>query len=169
MGLVLAKTIGTFKGKKYHSKLLTDMAFGKYNDRYEEKHSIYDWLSRDPAVADRYAADENCTFTFTTSAYADLFRLLRSIEGASWAGRVPKDKPYLLMAGSMDPVGSYSKGPKEVFERLNAAGVTDLTLKLYEGGRHEMLNETNKEEVYNDLLIWIDRVVSEDNSEVQPA
>lgn len=158
--LFLAKAVRLLRGGKYRSPFLSKMAFGSYNDRYPEKRTQYDWISRDPAVVDRYAADEACTYQFTVGAYIDLLRLMRSIEGDRWARRVPADRPYLVLAGSMDPVGNYAKGVGEVCGRLKNAGVKDLTLKIYDGAHHEVLNETNRAEVYDDILAWTERVLS---------
>lgn len=161
----LTGSVKLFRGEKYRSVMLTKLAFGSYNDRYPEKRTRYDWISRDTAIVDKYAADENCTFIFTASAYADMFRILKHISGDAWAKKVPKNKPYYIMSGTMDPVGGYSQGVKQVYNRLEAAGVKDVTLRLYEGGHHEMLNEINRDEVYADLLNWIEIVVQKKDPE----
>jgi alpha-beta hydrolase superfamily lysophospholipase len=127
IGLVLSRVIMLFKGPKHASPFLLNMAFGHYNDRYPEKHSPFDWISRDQTVIDRYAADEMCTFLFTSKGYHDLLRLLSEISSKRWAGGVPKDKPYLIFSGSMDPVGDFSKGVNTVCSRMKAAGVTNIT------------------------------------------
>lgn len=80
--------------------------------------------------------------------------------GDRWAKQVPADRPYLVLSGSMDPVGNYTKGVSEVCGRLKRAGVKDLTLKIYEGAHHEVLNETNHQEVYRDILDWTARALS---------
>lgn len=161
LGMLLAKTIILFRGEKYRSPFLTKLSFGSYNKRYPEKRTQFDWVSRDCAIVDKYVADEACNYMFTASAYLDLFRLLRSVSGKAWAAKVPTDRPYFVLSGSMDPVGNFGKGVKEVCDLLNAAGVHDLSIKIYEGGRHEMLNETNHLEVYDDLLKWFSRILSE--------
>ena len=158
--LFLAKAVRLFRGGKYRSPLLSKLAFGGYNDRYPERRTPYDWISRDAAVVDRYAADEACTYQFTVGAYIDLLRLMRSIAGDRWAKLVPRDRPYLVLAGSMDPVGNYTKGVREVCSRLKSAGVGDVTLKIYDGAHHEVLNETNRAEVYADILAWTERVLA---------
>ena len=157
IGLFLAKAICLFCGPKHRSPLLSKMAFGTYNSRYPEKRTPYDWISRDTAVVDRYAADPQCTYLFTASAFADLLKLCRSISGDAWARKVPKDKPYYILSGSLDPVGGYAEGTREVCSRLERAGVTDMTVRIYEGGHHEMLNETNHTEVWDDLAAWLDK------------
>ena len=158
--LLLAKAVRLFRGDKYRSPTLTKLAFGSYNDRYPQARTPYDWISRDTAVVDRYAADEACTYQFTVGAYIDLLRLLRSVSGDRWAKQAPTDRPYLVLSGSMDPVGNYTKGVSEVCGRLKRARVKDLTLKIYEGAHHEVLNETNHQEVYRDILDWTARALS---------
>jgi alpha-beta hydrolase superfamily lysophospholipase len=160
MARFLAGTIKLFRGKKYRSPLLTKLAFGSYNDRYPEKRTIYDWISRDTAIVDKYAADERCTFKFTAGAYGDMLKLFKRISGDGWAQKVPKNKPYYFLSGAMDPVGGYTEGVKQIYNRLKDAGISDVTLRLYDGGHHEMLNEINRKDVYQDLLDWINNIVA---------
>ena len=160
VGAVLAAVIGFFFGKRHPSKMLMDIAFKDYNSRYPDQRTKYDWISRDNEVVDKYAADEACTFLFTAGGFGDLARLLKTIEGDAWAAKVPKEKPYFMMSGSMDPVGNFSVGTTNVYNRLKKAGVEDITFKLYEGGRHENVNEINRQEVYEDVLLWAESVLS---------
>lgn len=148
----LAKAFG--RGKK-PAKVLSNAAFGKNNDRYENVRTTHDWLTRDEGIVDVYLKDPWCTFLFTNSAMLDMANLLGGIEGEPWAAKLPKDVPYLVISGDMDPVGGYGEGVKQVFGWMERAGVQDATLKLYEGARHEVLNELNKEEVYADILAWM--------------
>lgn len=159
MASFLAGTIKLFYGKKHPSPMLTKLAFGSYNDRYPEKRTTYDWISRDTAIVDKYAADEGCTFLFTAGAYSDMFRLVKRISGDGWATKLPKDKPYYFLSGAMDPVGGYTVGVKQIYDRLKDAGINDVTLRFYEGGHHEMLNEINRKDVYRDLLDWINNII----------
>ena len=159
-GLFLSRMIMLFKGAKYTSPLLNKLAFGHYCDRYDEKRTKYDWLSRDSAVVDRYAADEMCTFPFTAGAYHDMLRLMKAISSRKWAGRLPKELPYLIFSGSMDPVGDYAKGVNIVYARMKEAGLKDITYKIYKGGRHEMLNDIERATVYGDVLAWLARVTA---------
>jgi alpha-beta hydrolase superfamily lysophospholipase len=160
IGLFLSRAIMLFKGPKHKSAFLNNMAFGHYNDRFEEKRTKADWLTRDTAIVDKYSADEMCTFVFTAGGYHDLLKLIKEISSKKWAGEVPHNVPYLVFSGSMDPVGGFTKGVSVVYDRLKAAGVKNITLKIYEGGRHEMLNDTEKATVYSDILGWINRVIA---------
>lgn len=154
-GMRLAKLqIALGQGQK-PGRLLNKLAFAGYNKRFAGR-TPYDWLSRDEAVVDAYAADPYCTFLFTPSAFLDLFKILSRVSVPEWAESVPKDLPILLLSGEDDPVGDYGEGPKAVARRLKDAGVKEVTCQLYPGGRHEMFNETNRQEVYEDLLAFLE-------------
>lgn len=161
-GKALAKLIRTFKGGRHVSKLITAMAFGSYNNRIPNAKTYNDWLTRDDEVVAWYVKEPACGFSFTLSGYIDLFNLLGYIQGDQWATSVPKDLPMLFVAGGDDPVGSYGVGPAEVVDRLDAAGCEDVSLIIYDGMRHEILNEFGKEEVMNDLRKFI---LDEESSE----
>lgn len=130
---------------------------GSYCKGIENADSGSAWLSRDPAVWAAYDADEKCTFSFTVSAYRDLLTAHTHVNTPEWAQRMRKDLPVLIYSGDFDPVGNYGKGVRAVYKLLLDAGMEDVTLRLYPGGRHEMHNEINQEEVFDDLLAWCDR------------
>ena len=100
--------------------------------------------------------DPYCTFLFTVSGSLDLMHLLRSISNEAWADAVNKDLPILLISGDMDPVGDYGKGVAKVRDLLKAAGVKDLQMTLYPQGRHEILNEIDRQVVYSDVATWLE-------------
>ena len=106
-------------------------------------------------------ADKLCTFDFSVSALLDLITLNRRANSKKWFEAVDTEKPILLIAGSDDPVGNYGKGVKEVYDRLVATGHKNVSLKLYDGARHEILNETNRDEVNKDLTDFIRSVTEE--------
>ena len=158
LGKMMAHTVGAVRGERHRSRLLTSMAFGSYNKKFGEEKSLFSWLTRDAEVRERYANDPFCTFVFTAAGYDTLFDLIGGISDKKWAHAVPKHLPVLLFAGDMDPVGGYGKGVKKVYERLVAAGC-NARLRLYEGGRHEMHNETNKDEVFADLVAYLEEIL----------
>lgn len=160
MGIFLAKLIKTFKGEKYRSKLIKSMSFANYNSRYENKRTDYDWLTSDEKIVDAAIEDEKFMFTFTVSAYIDMFKLLKFISSRDWANMIDKNIPILLIAGDMDPVGEYGGGVKKVYEKLKNANIKDVNVKIYKNARHEILNEIIKEEVYDDILQWISNKVN---------
>lgn len=133
---------------------LNKLAFGSYNKRIKPARTPVDWLSRDDEVCDKYVADDLCGFTFTSSAFRDLFDGLGEIAGKDWAAKV-RNVPILLLAGKEDPVGAYGKGVTEVCENLIKTGHTKVVLQLYEGGRHEMHNETNRDEVWRGIAAFL--------------
>ncbi len=152
----LAQILIVKKGERYRSKQLDRMAFGSYNKKFKKEHDSYSWLTRDTAIRDRYAQDPFCTYIFTTRAFYDLFDLLHAVSKKSWAGKIRKDLPMLLMSGDMDPVGNYGKGVEKVFHRLADAGIEDVTLRLYKNGRHEILNELGRETIFDQTIEWMD-------------
>ena len=133
---------------------LNKIAFGSYNKRIKDQRTPVDWLSRDNEVCDKYMADELCGFTFTSCAFRDLFDGLGEIAGKGWAEKVA-NKPILLLAGKDDPVGNYGKGVTKVCDDLIKTGHTKVVLQLYEGGRHEMHNETNRDEVMRGIAAFL--------------
>ncbi|MEA4913915.1 MAG: alpha/beta fold hydrolase [Christensenella sp.] len=156
IGKWIAKREIKKNGGKLPSETLFKMSFGSYNNAFKPNRTVNDWLSRDEAKVDAYVADENCGFPFTAYGMYDVFTGLTEISNEKWAKRVP-NKPILVFSGAMDPVGSNGKGPKQVHGWLTKTG-HDAELKLYEGGRHEMLNEINRKDVYGDVLLFINAV-----------
>lgn len=147
------------KGSKNKSELINNMAFGSYNKRTEKK-TPFDWLSRDESVVQAYIDDELCGGLFTDAGYMDLFKLLKFVNAPDWYQMVPKELPIWVVAGTEDPVGAYSKGPKEVYAHLRATGHTKTDMKLCNGARHEVHNELQKEEVYDGTLKFVNKVIA---------
>jgi len=157
MAFPVTKSAIAAKGKRYRSHLINDIAFGTYNAKFKPKRTDHDWLTRDENTVDTFEADPRCSFVFTLQGFLDLFSVLKFVSDKKWAETIPVDLPVILLSGKMDPVGQYGKGVKEVHDRLAMAGVKDLIIRLYDGCRHEILNETNKETVYQDILKWIEK------------
>ena len=153
--LALCGMIGFFNGKKHYSKFIDDLAFGKYCERIQNAATDKDWLSRDPETVQKYVDDPLCGFLFTVSGYGDLFRMIRAATDPQLPSRIPKELPMLYIAGKEDPVGNYGEGPQIMYARMRDAGIKDVALKLYDGMRHETLNEVGREQVYADLLKWL--------------
>ena len=156
LGRILSKIIQKTHRQHHRSKLVHDLAFGASNSAFP-KEGTRAWLSRDPELAEEM--DEYIGFLFTASGYCDLFKMLAQCNRQDWYDHYPIRMPTLIMSGTADPVGGKNaKGPKEVCEGLVAAGCTDITLKLYDGARHELFRETNRDEVFADLGAWLDGV-----------
>lgn len=156
VGIALAGLYAAVKGPRYRAALFDKMAFGSYCSRIESPRTDKDWLTRDEAVVDAYRTDEHCMFLFTVSAFRDLFTLLKNATRRQWPDEVPDTLPLLYVAGDCDPVGSYGKGVAAMVERLRRSGKKDLTMRLYEGMRHEITNEIGREQVYEELLAWLE-------------
>ena len=154
-GLLAARLQCKIMGPRSVGRELNKLATSGYNKRIEKPVNASAWLSRDEAVCRAFEADPLSNFPFTAAGYRDLFTGLSQISSKDWAVQVPNDLPVLLMAGEEDPVGNYGQGPRQVADMLRAAGVQKVELKLYGGMRHEILNELGKEQVYGDVLKWL--------------
>ena len=143
-------------GELYRDHDLQHLVFGHYNDRCIPAVTGYEWLSRNTALVERYADDPRCGYLLTVSGMADMFTLLKKCnENACFAG-VDRQTPIYIVAGTMDPVGEYGRGPTQVYDRYVKAGVADVELVLYEGARHEVLGEQGREQILQELLGWLD-------------
>ena len=155
-GKALAALIRLFRGPRFRSEFLKNLTFAGYNSRFPKEEGAEAWLTRDAKAREAYRADPLCSFTFTVAAYQDLFRLVGKSNAAAWFRQYPKDLPTLVIAGDMDPVGAYGKGPTYVYNKLKAAGVTSVDLKLFPGARHELFNETCRDEVFAAIGDWME-------------
>lgn len=143
------------------SKMLERISTSGNNQKYENPRTDFDWISADDAVVDAYLADPYCGFTFTARAYRDMFTGLSRLY-PKYLTEMEKDIPVYLFSGSMDPVGKYGEGVKKVAGEIQAAGVLSVSIKLYEGGRHEMFNERDRQVVWGDLILWMENVMNND-------
>jgi len=161
IGLQVAKLQKLIKGNKKRSPLMDKLIFGNYNKRFTPVRTQFDFLSRENKVVDDYIADDNCGFICTTSFYVDLLEGTLKIHRDDEIIKTPKQLPIFLFAGDDDPVGDYGKGVQAVYEQYLEHGFEHVSIKLYEDGRHEMLNEINKMEVYTDVLNWLETILRE--------
>lgn len=142
----------------YHrSKLFQWMVSGSYNAAFRPNRTASDWLCRDEAVVDAYEADERCGFPFTLNGYYNLFLTIYKIERKEYLERMPRNLPVLFIAGEKDPVGGSGEGVRKAAALFEEIGMRDVTCRLYPGARHEILNEHNKEEVFKDVLDWLEQ------------
>lgn len=152
---------GAFLGQKHVDKMMDKMAFGSYNKRIENPRTAFDWLCTDESVVDAYVKDKLCGFIFTVNGFRTLFTLLDRLNQEENINAMPKTLPIHFISGDMDPVGNYGKGVRKAYADFEKAGMERISLKLYPGGRHELLNETNRKQVYEDLYPWIMERVKE--------
>ena len=157
---IIASIQKTVKGPKSEGHLLTSMAFGSYLKRIESPVNKDAWISSVDEICKEYNADPYCGFKFTAGGFYDLFSLIDDISKKDWATKVPTNLPVYLFAGEEDPVGTYGKGVLLICNRLKEAGLKDVSIKLYPGGRHEMLNEINRQDVYKDTLDWLNNHIT---------
>ena len=162
-GNLLAHTIGTVMGERYKSKVLDSMGAGGFARAIENPRTPLDWISVDPAVVDAYIDDPLCGVMFTVGGYAALTGVVARAVDPRVAARVPKDLPLLFIAGAEDPVGENGKAVVRAVELYRDAGMKDVSLILYPGMRHEILNEPGKQTVYADVLAWLCEHAQEGN------
>ncbi len=155
-GLVLAKAERLRQGKRGKSRLVAYASFGAFNKAFEPARTEYDWLSRDEDEVARYVADPLCGFSCTNQLWIDLLGALAELGATPPLFRIPKELPVYVFAGARDPVGQNGAGPQKVVSRYRVAGMRRVELELYAEGRHEMLNETNRDEVVSNLVAWLE-------------
>ena len=156
----MAAVSGFILGDDHIPKVINSMAFGAYNKRITDPQNDFEWLSRDKENQQRYIDDPDCGFTFTVNGFKVLFKLMWKLTDSENLSKMPKSLPVLLVSGEEDPVGNYGEGVRQVCDSYVNMGMEDVTLKLYPDDRHEILNELNKEEVYSDILEWIEAHIS---------
>ena len=162
-GKGLVKFLSMFQGWKHPSDVLNKISFGSYNKRIKNCGNSMEWLSKDTTRIDSYSADSKCGFTFTLNGFKTLFELISRMQKKSNLAKIPRNLPILFASGEEDPVGKYGKCVKEVYDTYVTMGMKHVTLKLYPGDRHEIMNEVDKVQVYEDFLLWMQGVVAECN------
>lgn len=130
--------------------------FSSFNDAFAHRTG-YEWLSRDAAEVDAYVADEDCGFPFCAGLAVDWVRAIRKINDPQNLARMPRGLPVHVAVGDLDPCHQRMTLVHELLEDFRYVGTRDLTWKAYPDARHEILNETNREEVKDDLLAWLDK------------
>lgn len=139
-------------GVSHSAKLLDKLSFGSFNKGFS---SPFQWLTRDQKIVENYINDPYCGGIFSSSFYRGFFSGLMYNNKIGNAKKISKDIPFLFLAGSEDPVGNFGKGVQEAEDFYKKAGLRKIDCKMYSGARHEILNETNKQEVYRDIYEWI--------------
>ena len=143
------------QGKKGRSALLRKASFDDYNRQFRPNRTAADWLSKDPSEVDKYIEDPKCGFEGTNQLWIDLLDALSAMFASERLANIDKGTPIYIFAGDADPVGRSGKGVRALADALRGAGVKRVDMKLYPTGRHEMLNEINREEVVMDLKAWL--------------
>ncbi len=157
IGIRIAKREVAKKGPTVKSPRLNNLSFGSYNKKFEPSRTEFDWLTRDEKEVDKYIEDPYCGGIFTTSFYYDFFTGLKENFKKSNLENIPKNLPIYIFSGDKDPVGNMGKGVLKLVKTYQRLGIKDLEYKLYKDGRHEMLNEINRDEVMKDVINWLDK------------
>lgn len=159
IGILIARLQAKLRGESHRSKLINDLSFGAYNKSFKPNRTAFDWLSRDNAEVDKYIADAYCGAVFSVGFYRDFFLQLNQIHRLSYIRRIPKELPILVLYGDQDAVGGMGKGVEELLRKYKEAGLSSVSSKLYLHARHELMNETNRDEVTRDMIAWLDEQV----------
>ena len=157
LGKRLCRVLAACRGWHYRSCLINRMALGAYNKRFKPAKTRADWITSDEGKLEAYISDPLCSFVFTVNAYYHMFSGMLSMQKRESVFMIPKSLPIILLAGTEDPVGNYGKGVRKIYEKYKAAGIQDITLRLYAGDRHELLNETDRRQVYEDIWKWLEK------------
>lgn len=168
-GNVLARRLAASKGATVRSEKLDSLGAGGFAKAIRNARTPLDWLSTDPAVVDAYIADELCGAMFSAGGYATLTSLTYEAASPACAAKIPADLPLLFIAGSEDPVGECGRGVRAAADLARNGGVSDVEVKLYEGMRHEILNEPGHAQVYDDVLSWMDARIAKGASAAKSA
>lgn len=155
VGNMLAKTMARTKGKDVRGDLLNELSLGSFNKQFKNTKTAFDWLSSDEEEVQKYIEDPYCGFIPTNQFFADLTDGLIMINRKEENTRIPKDLPILLISGSADPVGNNGKGVYKVANQLKNAGAQNVIVYLFEEMRHEILNERNKQQVFEVVSRWL--------------
>ncbi|MDY2814570.1 MAG: alpha/beta fold hydrolase [Dorea sp.] len=155
-GQLICRVLAAFKGWKYRSKFVDNLSFGSYNKKFEPAETTKDWITSDKERKKKYVEDPLCSYMFTLGAYYQMFEGMKVLTRKDSIARIPKELPILFVSGEDDPVGAFGKGVIKVYEKYKSAGIHNLSIHLYKGDRHEILNEVNRRDVYEDLRRWIE-------------
>lgn len=157
LALKLTDFVTRFKGPRHRSKLIQSLAFGADYKKFDMtgEHPENSWLTKDVDIVNTYYNEPRCTYMFTVNGYRGLFEAVNYSCNPVNAAKIPRKLPLFIISGEQDPVGGLGKGVMDVYEMYKKAGMLDLTYKLYENDRHEILNETDKKTVYEDVCSWM--------------
>lgn len=154
-GQAVCRAVCRQKGERTASKELENLVFGSYNRRVEHPRTAFDWLNRDARCVDAYIADPRCGFTASAGLMRDMLGGMLYNQDPRNLARMDKNLPVFFIAGGDDPVGSYGKGVRQAAEAFRKAGVRSVSQRIYPLCRHEILNEINKQDIYEDVGQWL--------------
>ena len=159
IGGIVAKMTSTISGKQERSNFLNKLSFGEFNKPFKPNRTEFDWLSRDSVEVDKYVNDPYCGVVFTAGFWVEMLKGVAVINKSSTYQNTPTDLPIWLLAGDKDPVGDIGKGVKQVYAAYQKADRKDISCTLYPDARHELLNETNRVAIMQDIIDWLNKRV----------
>ena len=154
-GYRLTRSLIKVKGDHGYDSAVDMLCIGQYVAQYGSRKRPGSWLSRNTENVSAYYADPRCGFRFTLGAYRDFMKILKDLAAEKGFETIPRDLPVLMISGMEDPLGNYSKDVLKVYNRYIELGMNDMNVMLYPEDRHEILNETDRDIVYNDVLSWL--------------
>lgn len=155
IGLVTATAVTTFRGRARANEFLKSFFFGEFNKKFKPNRTKLDWISSDEEQVDLFEKDPYRIEDFSLGVFLDIIKNSKQLNKPKAFHSTPEDLPILIFSGDKDPVGEMGKGVSRVAKQYERRGMNDLTFNLYEGGRHEMLNETNADEVKQEVISWL--------------
>lgn len=161
-GIFITKLIAYIKGWSYRSNFVNFLALGGNNDKFKPARTKFDWLTRDDDIVDNYISDKRINFIFTLNGFYNMFISIIRMNDQIKLKQIPKMLPLIFLSGKMDPVGNFSKDVYKAFELYKNLGMENVDIKIYNEHRHEILNELDREQVYEDILIWMSDKITED-------
>jgi len=159
LGILISKYEIKNHGRRHLSPIMEKLGIGRYNKKFLPSRTNSDWLSSDEKEVDKFIADEYCGFISTSSFYYDFLKGLWEIHEKNNLKKIPKQLPIYIYSGERDPVGNQGKGVLRLYKTFKETGLENVSYRLYKDGRHEMLNEINKDEVIDDILKWINKKI----------
>lgn len=142
-------------GPRRRTTLLRKLLFGGFNRPFRPNRTPFDWLNRDESEVDRYIADPLVAKGYSAAFFRDLIEGVIDLNRPDRMALTPRDLPLLFVSGGRDPLGGFAKGVQQTADRYRALGLTDVTVKIYEGARHEIFHELDKQQVYRDIIDWM--------------
>ncbi len=160
IGGVVAKISKTIHGERKRSPFLDKLSFGNFNNNFKPNRTNFDWLSSDNDEVDKYISSPLCGFVCTNGFYYELTSSVNKLHDRNVVKNIPKELPIYIFCGDKDPVGGQTKNVLKLIDMYKGIGIQDLEYVFYKDGRHEMLNETNKAEVIDDLINWLEKRIT---------
>jgi alpha-beta hydrolase superfamily lysophospholipase len=154
-GLLLTALLKVLHGQHYRSKLMITLGHGQYAKFFAPNRSSFDWLSSDQKTVDDYVNDPLCGYACSLGYYRNFFRALLETWHGDRIREIPSQLPVLFLGGSLDPAIQFGKDTRLLSEKYSSKGLGNVMVKLYKSGRHEMLNEVNRIEVWEDIWGWM--------------